>query len=107
MQALEVQNQWTELQESLFKECHNTFTLPPEPIPVKTSYVIDDQEHVDGHNSVLGRWRTQFDMINEKIKHGDLASAHFSINSLIQAMEFWESKSSASNTDSNELTPSF
>jgi len=61
-------------------------------MPSKKASAMDDDEHVDEHLGVLDRWRTEFNLINEKINNGNLTSAWVSIPPLIRTMEAWESE---------------
>ncbi|KAK5945129.1 hypothetical protein PMZ80_002333 [Knufia obscura] len=82
-----VHNRWMELQESLLQDCHDTSTLPPQPVQVKSTFAIADADHTDEHTRLLYRWRTQLDTIDEKVNNGNLRSAWESIPSLMRAME--------------------
>lgn len=93
LQLRGVKIQWTELQQSLFREYPNTSNLPSLSMLTERFSSMTDLEHSDGLVGILGGWKAQFNLINEKVNNGNLASALISIATLLRAMEAWESKS--------------
>lgn len=87
-----VQSQWTKQQEPLFKDFHNKDKSRTPIVSIERSTAMEDEEHADGRIGMVGQWKTEVSLINEKINNGNLASAWISVTTLMRAMEAWEGR---------------